>query len=198
MILLDEAIRAGFQPCSYSLHILALVVLGMRGDRDRLPVLSVYYLAMSVFAWIPFLGVDPLFDGRIAGVIGLALGLGLISRNQSGWVPALARMGGAGLVGAFAGATWRPCVGPELGSILTAALRDAWPGLAGVALYLLGVMIAPGILAALSDHIPSIRQALARRPVVHAFRFVGGAIVLSVATGFFPHLLSYLARISSL
>lgn len=198
MILLDEAIRAGFQPCSYSLHILALVVLGMRGTRDRLPVLAVYYLAMSVFAWIPFLGVDPLFDGRIAGVVGLAAGLGLIGWDDPGSRAALARMGGAGLVGAFAGATWLPCVGPELGAILTDALRDPWPGLGGVALYLLGVMIAPGILAAISDYVPPIRQALAKRSVVYTFRALGAAIVLSVATGFYPLLLGHLARISSL
>lgn len=198
MSLVGEALRAGFQPCSYSLLILAVVVLGLRGERSRLPALAVYYLSVTLLAWVPFLGVDPLLDGRIAGTAGLAVGLGLSSRRGGERLSGVIRMAGVALVGAFAGATWLPCVGPELGTILTGAVRDPWPGLAGLALYLMVVLLLPGILAAIADYYPPIREALARRRVVVAFRAVGAILVLSVAADLFPLLLSHLARISSL
>ena len=199
MSLLDEALRAGLQPCSYSLLILALVVLGLRGARARLPALAVYYLSVSVFAWIPFMGVNPLLDGRLVGTIALLAGL-LMAGWHTHWEEAPNWLGtvGVALVGAFAGATWLPCVGRELGTVLTAATRDPWPGVAGLALYLLGVMWVIVVVAAIADYTPRVRMVLATAGVLHGFRIVGAIIVLMVAIDFYSTLLSHLARVSSL
>ena len=198
MSLLGEAIRAGFQPCSYSVLILGLVALGMRGQRSRLPALAIFYLAVALFAWIPFVGVNPLLDGRIAGTVALAAGVILINWDSEGRAPRAARMAGVAVFGGFAGATWLPCVGRELGSVLTAATTDPWPGLAGLAFYLLGVMSVLAVATPLTDHTPSIRRFLAKQRVVYAFRALGGIIALTVAVDLFPLALSHLARLSSL
>ena len=199
MSLLDEALRAGLQPCSYSLLILALVVLGLRGARARFPALAVYYLAVSVFAWIPFMGVNPLLDGHLVGTIALLAGL-VMSGWHTHWEEAPNWLGtvGVALVGGFAGATWLPCVGRELGTVLTGATRDPWPGLAGLAFYLAGVMWVIVVVAAIADYTPRVRMVLETAGVLHGFRIMGAIIVLMVAIDFYPTLLSHLARVSSL
>lgn len=199
MSLLGEAVRAALQPCSFSLLILSVVVLGLRGPRPRLPALGVFYAAVTMFAWIPFVAVNPLLDGRLAGTIGLLAGLVLAGwhthgREAANWPGML----GVALVGAFAGATWLPCVGRELGAVLTAATRDPWPSLPGLGLYLLGTMWVVIVLVVIADYTPRLRRFLDNARVVIGFRIVGGIVVLAVAVDLYPTLLSHLARISSL
>jgi len=199
--LLGEALRASLQPCSYSLLILALVVLGLRSSQARFPTGAIFYVSTTLFAWVPFLGVNPLLDGRLFGTIGLAAGLllagwptrdpGSVRSNWLGWA-------GVFLVGAFAGATWLPCVGEELGSILTAASRDPWSGLAGMALYLLGVMWPVFALAVLADLAPPISRALEGRWMTNVARVAALLLVLVVAGDVYPDLLSRLAQLSTL
>ena len=199
MSLVGEAIRAGLQPCSYSLLILALVVLGLRAQRPRLPAFAVYYAATTLFAWIPFVGVNPLVDGRIAGTLALLAGLVLAGWHTTGRdAPAVVGMVGVALVGAFAGATWLPCVGPELGTVLTATTTDPWPGLQGLALYLLGAMWIALVAAIVGDYAPPVRRALKRPPAINTFRVLGGILVLTVAVDLYPLLLSHLAGLSAL
>lgn len=199
MSLLGEAIRAGFQPCSYSLLILALVVLGLRGKRSCLPALGVYYAATALFTWIPFVGINPVVDGRMAGTVALVAGLVLVGwKTGDRRTPSALAMVGVAMVGAFAGATWVPCVGPELGSVLTAALADPGPGLVGLALYLLGVMWVVAVLAGIADYAPPVRRVLEGRTVITVFQVLGGLIALTVAIDLYPLLLSHLARVSSL
>ena len=199
MSLVGEALRAGLQPCSYSLLILAVVVLGLRAPRRLLPAFGVYFAATALFAWIPFVGVNPLLDGRFAGTVGLLAGLILAGwhthvRTAPGWLG----MAGVALVGAFAGATWLPCVGRELGTVLTAATRDPWPGLAGLVPYLLGTMWIALVAAIVADFAPPVRRALETAPAINTFRVLGGLLVLAVAVDLYPLLLSNLARLSSL
>ena len=199
MSLLGEAVRAALQPCSYSILILAVVVLGLRGPRPRVPALGVFYAATVLAAWIPFVGVDPLVDGRLAGTIALLAGLVLAGWHRKGKdAPTVVGMVGVALVGAFAGATWIPCVGRELGTVLTAATRDPWPGLAGLALYLLGTMWIALVAAIVSDYAPPVRRFLENARVVIGFRVVGTIVVVAVAVDLYPTVLSHLARISSL
>lgn len=199
MNLLGEAVRAGFQPCSFSLLILSVAVLGLRGPRPRLPALGVFFAAATLAAWIPFVGASPLLDGRLAGTVGLAAGLLLAGWNTHrpearSWPG----MVGVALVGAFAGATWLPCVGEELGAVLTAATRDPWPGLPGLALYLLGTMWVVVVLTAIADYTPRIRRVLENTRVGIGFRIVGTIVVVAVAVDLYPTVLSHMARISSL
>ena len=199
MSLLGEAVRAGFQPCSYSLLILALVILGLRGNRSRLPALAIFWIGATLFAWIPFVGINPLLDGRIAGTVALIVGLVLTGRKTAGTRTSDAvGMVGVAIVGAFAGATWLPCVGAELGSVLTAATTDPGPGLVGLAVYLIGVMWVVAVLAAIADYTAPVRRKLERPTVITVFRVLGGLIAVTVAIDVYPLLLSHLARVSSL
>ncbi len=196
MSLFGEALRAGLQPCSYSLLILALVVMGMRGGQSRLPALAVFYVAATMFAWIPFVDVNPLLDNRLTGTVGLFAGLALVA-----WPTKRARstgLSGAALVGAFAGATWLPCVGRELGTILTAATKNPWPGLAGLTLYLFGVLWIALLAAVVADFVPSARRVLDRPATIMTFGLLGGGLTLAVALDLYPLVLSRLARLSSL
>lgn len=198
MSLLGEAIRAGLQPCSYSLIILGLVVLGLRGRRARLPGVGVYYAATTLFAWIPFADVNPLVDGRTAGTIALLVGMVLASWNSAGSSSAAVGLAGVAVVGAFAGATWSPCVGRELGSVLTAATTDPWPGLVGLAVYLLGTMWIALAAAVVSDYVLPVRRFLEKQSVIYVFRILAGVIVAAVAIDLYPSILSHLARFSTL
>lgn len=201
MSLLGEALCASLQPCSYSLLILALVVLGLRPPKTRLPTGGVYYVSVTLFAWVPFWGVAPLLDSRLFGTIGLAAGLllaGWPTRDQKPGRPNWWGWAGVFLVGAFAGATWLPCVGAELGSVLTAASRDPWSGLLGMALYLLGVMWPVFALAVLSDLVPGIRRAMESRRTINVTRVAALLLVLIVALDIYPDLLSRFAQLSTL
>lgn len=199
MSLLGEAVRAALQPCSYSLLILAVVVLGLRGPRPRLPALGVFFATTTLAAWIPFVGVNPLLDGRLAGTVGLVAGLVLAGwRTYRPEARSWPGMVGVALVGGFAGATWLPCVGEELGAVLTAATRDPWPGLPALALYLLGTMWVVIALAAITDYTPRLRRLLENARVVIGFRMVGAIVAVVVAVDLYPTVLSHLARISAL
>lgn len=204
MSLLFEAVRAAFQACSYPLHIPALAVVALWGVRPRLPAWAVFYSSAVLFAWIPFAGVNPVVDGRYAGAAALAGGLFLVDRRGAaaqeggGWgLREAGGLAGAALAGAFAGAVWLPCVGPELGRVLTSAVSDPGPGLGGLAVYLLGVMWPTAALAAAADHIPSLRRMLEGRAARAAFRAAGALIAAAVAFGLYPSVLSALAKWSS-
>ena len=206
MSLLFEAARAAFLACSYLLHILALAVIALWGVRPRLPAWAVFYASTVVFAWIPFAEVDPLVDGRWAGAAAVAGGLFLVDRRRAGGAVEGAGRGalryagglaGTALAGAFAGAVWLPCVGPELGRVLTSAVSDPGPGLGGLAVYLLGAMWPTLALAAGADFFPSFSQILEGRAARTASRAAGALIAAAVAFGFYPSILSALAQWSS-
>lgn len=205
MNLLFEAARAAFLACSYSLHIMALAVIALWGVRPRLPAWGVFYASTVVFAWIPFAEVDPVVDGRWAGAAAVAGGLFLVDRRGAGAAEGTGRgalryaggLAGAALAGAFAGAVWLPCVGPELGLVLTSAVSDPGPGLGGLAVYLLGAMWPTLALAAGADIFPSFSQILEGRAARTAFRAAGALIAAAVAFGLYPSILSALAQWSS-
>jgi len=116
--LLVEALRSALLPCSYSILLMALVLLGLRRRGERAEVLGLFYLGTVLLAWLPLAGVNLMLDHRLGGAAVLAAGLALTAgRFRAG-------SGGAVLVGAFAGATWVPCVGPQLGSVLTSGLAE--------------------------------------------------------------------------
>lgn len=205
MSLLFEAVRASFLACSYSLHIMALAVIALWGVRPRLPAWAVFYASAVCFAWIPFAGVNPVVDGRWAGAAAVAGGLFLVDRRGAGAADGAGRrllrdaggLAGAALAGAFAGAVWLPCVGPELGRVLTSAVSDPGPGLGGLAVYLLGAMWPALALAAGADFSPSLNRMLEGRAARTAFRAAGALVAAAVAFGLYPSILSALARWST-
>lgn len=192
MSLLVEALRSGLLPCSYSILLPALVLLGLRQQGERGVVLGLFYLATVLLAWLPLAGVDLMLDHRLGGAVILGAGLALTaSRFRAG-------AGGAALVGAFAGATWLPCVGRELGSVLTRGLAEPSSAVLPMALYLAGVMVPSALIYLLAAKDAGFRNFLARPRVKTGFKVVAALLPVAVVTGGYDRLVGELARLSNL
>lgn len=192
MSLLVEALRSGLLPCSYSILVMALLLLGLRKQGERAEALGLFYLATVLLAWLPLAGVDLMLDHRLGGSAVLGAGLALTaSRFRAG-------AGGAALVGAFAGGTWLPCVGPELGSVLTRGLVEPSTAVLPLALYLAGVMVPSALIYLLVAKGTGFRSFLARPRVRIGFQLVAALMPFAVVTGGYDRLVGELARLSNL
>ncbi len=192
MNFLIEALRSGLLPCSYSILLLALVLLGLRKQGDRGVALGLFYLGTVLLAWLPLAGVNLMLDRPLGGAVVLGAGLALAAgRFRAG-------SGGAALVGAFAGATWVPCVGPELGSVLTRGLAEPAGAILPMALYLAGVMVPSALLSLLAAKDSGFRDFLARPRVRIGFKVVAALLPVGVVTGAYDRLVGELARLSNL
>ena len=100
-------------------------------------------------------------------------------------------------MGTFAGATWRPCVGEDLGEVLTLAQDEAGVAVLLLAVFLTGVMIPLVAVTALIAYVPAFRRWVDGRWVAMAARTVMAAMGVLVLTGHYQTLLSTLARWSS-
>ncbi|MXY77730.1 MAG: hypothetical protein F4Y40_11770 [Acidimicrobiia bacterium] len=192
MSLLVEALRSALLPCSYSILLMALVLLGLRKRGERAEVLGLFYLGTVLLAWLPLAGVDLMLDHRLGGAVVLGAGLALAA------APFRPGTGGAALVGAFAGATWVPCVGPELGSVLTRGLSEPAGAVLPMALYLAGVMVPSALIYLLAAKDAGSAKFLARPRVRVGFKVVAALIPVAVITGAYDRLVGELARLSNL
>ncbi len=192
MSLLVEALRSALLPCSYSILLMALVLLGLRRRGERAEVLGLFYLGTVLLAWLPLAGVNLMLDHRLGGAAVLAAGLALTAgRFRAG-------SGGAVLVGAFAGATWVPCVGPQLGSVLTSGLAEPVGAVLPMALYLAGVMVPSALIYLWAAKDAGFANFLERPRVKTGFKVVAVLIPVAVATGAYDRLVGELARLSNL
>ncbi len=192
MSLLIEALRSALLPCSYSILLMALVLLGLRKRGERAEVLGLFYLGTVLLAWLPLAGVNLMLDHRLGGAAVLAAGLALTAgRFRAG-------SGGAVLVGAFAGATWVPCVGPQLGSVLTRGLAEPAGAVLPMALYVAGVMVPSALIYLLAAKDAGFAKLLERPRVRTGFKVVAVLIPVAVATGAYERLAGELARLSNL
>ena len=192
MSLLVEALRSALLPCSYSILLMALVLLGLRKRGERAEVLGLVYLGSVLLAWLPLAGGNLMLDHRLGGAAVLGAGLALTaSRFRAG-------AGGAALVGAFAGATWLPCVGPQLGSVLTRGLVEPSTAVLPLALYLAGVMVPSALIYLLAAKDTGFRSFLARRRVRIGFQVAAALLPVAVVTGGYDRLVGELARLSNL
>jgi len=190
--LLVEALRSALLPCSYSILLMALVLLGLRRRGERAEVLGLFYLGTVLLAWLPLAGVNLMLDHRLGGAAVLAAGLALTAgRFRAG-------SGGAVLVGAFAGATWVPCVGPQLGSVLTSGLAEPVGAVLPMALYLAGVMVPSALIYLWAAKDAGFANFLERPRVKTGFKVVAVLIPVAVATGAYDRLVGELARLSNL
>lgn len=166
-----EAVRATFQPCTFLLivPILAAVVAA----RARWQALVGATVGAVVGGWI-LIDNRWILDGwslRVsAGVVVALLGAIVMSPTDAAdtagaggrrlRLPDPARWTGVGLIAVIATSWWRPCVGPELGSIL----NGAQDGLAGqmipMAAYMLGAMVPVAVVAALRYAVEPPERAL--------------------------------------
>ncbi len=101
-----------------------------------------------------------------------------------------ASVGAVFLVGAGTAWAWRPCVGPSLGEVLNAALRDPWSAVGGLAAFLLGLA---GVGVVLGRLVVRLSRRDLGRPAVIGVAVIG----LTMLAGIYPAISSALARWST-
>lgn len=189
MSLFAEGIRSSLLPCSYSVLLIGVALVLLRKG-ERLQVLGVFAGFTVLSAWIRAAGISNLLAGRLVTSLlvvgGLAAAL-LVSSRKAGLVA-------AAFVGAFAGATWLPCVGEELGTVLTSAQDDPGAAVLFMAVYLIGVMVPLVAVAALLAYVPVARRWADGRLVAVGAGTAMAALAVLVLTDFYDSLLSTLAR----
>lgn len=192
MTLFAEGIRSSVLACSYSVLLVGLALVVLR-RRDSIATLGMFAGFTILSAWVRAAGISNLLAGRVATVLlfvgGLALAL-VVNRRLAG-------LAGSALMGTFAGATWRPCVGEELGGVLTLAQDEAGVVILLLAVFLTGVMIPLVAVTALLAYVPAFRRWADGRWVEMAARTVMAAMGVLVLTGHYDTLLSTLARWSA-
>jgi uncharacterized membrane protein required for colicin V production len=140
-----EAIRATTQPCTLLLLALPLTMAVITRGRWA------PFLAMCVGAvlggWLFIANVVALSETwlRLSGVVVasiLAIVLAVPALTEAGWADrAGVRAAAAGAVTFIATLWWRPCIGSELGTILTASRHGLAAQLPGITAYMLGAMV---------------------------------------------------------
>ncbi|MDE0232634.1 MAG: hypothetical protein OXI56_12540 [bacterium] len=192
MSLFAEGIRSSVVACSYSVLLVGLALVVLR-RKDRMGALGVFAGFTILSAWIRAAGISNLLAGRAATVLlvigGLALAL-MVNRRIAG-------LAGSALLGTFAGATWFPCVGEELGTVLTQARDEPGVALLLLAVYLVGVMIPLVAVMALLSYVPAIRRWMDGRWVALAAKTVLAAMGVLVLMDQYDILLSTVARWSA-
>lgn len=176
---LIEGITQSLLPCSWTL-LLPAVALGLATRRAT--AFATFTGGVVVAAWIAATGwyVAPVWLAGIALLSGAALW----------WWTGPAPLPSA-LVGVGAGWAWRPCVGPELGDVLTTAQTDPWAALVPLGLFLIGV-VGVGLLGGwgVSRFVGESRSASTTR----AGSVVAGILGLTMVLGLYSDIASVLAR----
>jgi cytochrome c biogenesis protein CcdA len=161
-----EAVRATTQPCTLLLLLppLAMAVT----TRGRWAPLAAICVGAVLGGWLFIANVVALSDAQLqlSGLlVVVAIAVVVVAPHvpQLRWAAALGvEVAVAGGVSFFATLWWRPCIGTELGSILTAA-RLGLPGqLPGITAYMLGAMV-PVLAVVLALHTIDPSAAAARR-----------------------------------
>lgn len=193
-----EAVRATTQPCTMLLVLPPLLAVVATGGRWQ-PLLGALGGAV-VGGWV-FMANVYVLHGRLLAVSGILVAVALVGLAAGSMrVPRLAwvrdlrvQTATCATIALVATLWWRPCVGTELGSILTAARSD---GIAGqippMTAYMLGAM-APVVAVALAI------RAIQPTPQAARLLFGGsalGAVLLggALALGRHDDLVSTLTR----
>jgi hypothetical protein len=144
---LVEAVRATGQPCTFLLlapTLLTVVVL-----RTTWWAVAAAFAAAITGGWLLAANVFVL-DGwllQASGVVVATLVGGAVMRPPAGERAAPASIAVA--VTLLASLWWRPCVGDEFGTLLTAAQTERVAPLPGLAVYMVGTML-PVLVVALA------------------------------------------------
>jgi cytochrome c-type biogenesis protein len=151
-----------------------------------------YYLLEGVLAITVFQRNLDLVN-RIAGAIIMVLGLQTMGVLRFGWLererrfhlPVSSGAAGGLLLGLTFAAGWLPCLGPQLGAILTIAQNREFGGLPFMVLYCLGLAIPFLLVALLADRLGPVLRSINRH--LRVISIVAGVILfafgLLMATG---------------
>ena len=180
-----EAIRATTQPCT--ILLIAPALFAVLATRGRWRPLVGTLVGAVVGGWLFMANVVALSDAQVraSGLVAAAVVIALIVAPHVRWLQwaadrrvQTAAAGGLAFLGTL---WWRPCVGEELGVILTGAANDGVAGeLLGMAAYMLGAMTPVVIVALVLRAIdPSVRQT-----VWLASATTGLAVMLGTALAF--------------
>ncbi len=189
MSLFAEGIRSSLLPCSYSVLLVGLALVVLR-KKERIGALGVFASFTILSAWIRAAGISNLLAGRAATTLlvvgGLALAL-LVNHRRAG-------LAAAALIGTFAGATWLPCVGKELGTVLTLAQDEPATAALLLGVYLIGVMVPLVAVVALLAYVPVAGRWADSKGVAVVAKSAMAAVAVLVLIDYYDTLLSTLAR----
>lgn len=187
------AVEAGASivlPCSATI-IVPTAVVALLG-RGRTGVV-VAVLGGAVVGALGVLGLVPTVPDVIVGLVFAGGSLTVLREARqdppgpatgagaSRWRGAAGPLGAAA-AGVASGVLWMPCVGAELGTLLTAGVRDPWPAAAPLALFVLVLCLPVVVLAALVRTGPG-RRLLDGWPLM-ALGVVALALGMAVVVGF--------------
>ncbi len=151
-----------------------------------------YYLLEGVLAITVFQRNLDLVN-RVAGAIIMVLALQTMGLLRFGWLarerrfhlPVSSGASGGLLLGLTFAAGWLPCLGPQLGAILTLAQNREFGGLPFMLLYCLGLAVPFLLVALLADRLQGPLRSVNRH--LRVISIVAGAILfgfgLLMATG---------------
>jgi cytochrome c-type biogenesis protein len=151
-----------------------------------------YYLLEGVLAITVFQRNLDLVN-RIAGAIIMILALQTMGVLRFGWLmrerrlhlPVSSGATGGLLLGLTFAAGWLPCLGPQLGAILTLAQNREFGGLPFMVLYCLGLAVPFLLVALLADRLKGVLRSVNRH--LRIISIVAGVILfgfgLLMATG---------------
>jgi cytochrome c-type biogenesis protein len=151
-----------------------------------------YYLLEGVLAITVFQRNLDLVN-RIAGGIIMVLALQTMGLLRFGWLarerrfhlPVSSGAAGGLLLGLTFAAGWLPCLGPQLGAILTIAQNREFGGLPFMLLYCLGLAVPFLLVALLADRLQGVLRSVNRH--LRVISIVAGLILfgfgLLMATG---------------
>jgi cytochrome c-type biogenesis protein len=146
----------------------------------------VYYILQVVdVALFAVLKTNVNLVNRVAGAIIMVLALHILGVLRFGWLmrerrvhlPALGNTGGAFLLGLTFAAGWTPCLGPQLGAIITVAQDRDFGGLPFMLLYCLGLAVPFLAVALLADRVQGLLRRLNRH--LGVINVVAGALLFA-------------------
>ncbi|HYN34428.1 MAG TPA: hypothetical protein VES40_17520 [Ilumatobacteraceae bacterium] len=174
-----EAIRATTQPCTLLLLLPALLMAVI--TRGRWYPFFAICLGAVLGGWLFIANVVSLSDRQLqlSGILVAAAIGATVAAPFVSWLALLerppAQTAAAGGVAFIATLWWRPCIGAELGSILTASRSGVVAQLPGITAYMLGAML-PVLAVVLTMRAIDPSRRTAQRAAL-----VAGGVALVVA-----------------
>ena len=180
MDLLAEGVESALMACS--LIVLAPgVATALAARRAAVPALVAFSMAVLGSSWLRFSdrggGLQPVL---IAVILAAAVAVLLLPRSSR---REIAGVGGGLLAGVGAAELWRPCVGFEFGQVLNGLPDRGIPGVALLAVYLLGVLSPLLALGAVHHLVPERHRELAEPWLAGVGAAALGALALATAFG---------------